>query len=42
MPKSLGVLVSSDKHLDKVIKLCKAAKNKGVETTVFFTHTVAF
>jgi len=39
MPKSLGVLVSSDKHLDKVIKLCKAAKNKGVEATVFFTHT---
>ncbi|MFP3913140.1 MAG: hypothetical protein ACLFUT_13790 [Desulfobacteraceae bacterium] len=39
MPKSLGVFVSSDKHLDKVINLCKAAKNKGVETTVFFTHT---
>ncbi len=39
MPKSLGVFVSSDKHLDKVINLCKAGKNKGVETTVFFTHT---
>ena len=39
MPKSLGVFVSSDKHLDKVIKLCKAAKKKGVEATVFFTHT---
>lgn len=38
MAKSLGVLVSSDKHLDKVINLCKAAKKKGVETTLFFTH----
>jgi len=39
MARSLGVLVSSDKHLDKVIKLCQAAKKKGdVEETVFFTH----
>lgn len=38
MGKSLGVLVSSDKHLDKIIKLCRAARNKGVEVTVFFTH----
>ena len=38
MARSLGVFVCSDKHLDKVIKLCRAAKEKGVETTVFFTH----
>jgi len=38
MAKSLGVLVTSDRHLDKVIDLCKAAKNKGIETTVFFSH----
>ena len=38
MAKSLGVFVTSDRHLDKVIDLCKAAKNKGIETTVFFSH----
>jgi hypothetical protein len=39
MAKSLGVFVSSDKHLDKIIKLCQAAKKKGdVEVTIFFTH----
>ena len=38
MSKSLGVFVSSDKHLDKVIKLCKAAGNKDVDVTIFFTH----
>ena len=38
MGKRLGVLVSSDEHLDKVIGLCKAAKIKGVEVTIFFTH----
>ena len=38
MSKSLGVFVSSDKHLNKIIKLCKAAKKKDVEVTIFFTH----
>ena len=38
MARSLGVLVTSENHLDKVIKLCKATKDKGVETRVFFTH----
>lgn len=38
MPKSLGVFVSSDKHLDKLIQLCQAAKKKDVEVTVFFSH----
>jgi len=38
MKKSLGVFVSSDNHLDKLIKLCKAAKKGGIDTTIFFTH----
>ncbi|MCG6881046.1 MAG: hypothetical protein LJE96_18135 [Deltaproteobacteria bacterium] len=39
MAKKLGVFVSSDQHLDKLIKLCKAAKEKGdVEVTIFFSH----
>ncbi len=25
--------------MDKIIEICKAAKTKGVETKVFFTHT---
>jgi hypothetical protein len=37
-PKRLGILVSSDRHLDKIIKLCEAAKEKKVEVTIFFTH----
>jgi predicted peroxiredoxin len=36
--KSLGVFVSSDQHLDKIIKLCKAAKDKDVDVTIFFSH----
>jgi hypothetical protein len=39
MAKKLGVFVSSDQHLDKLIKLCQAARNKGdVEVTIFFSH----
>jgi hypothetical protein len=38
MARSLGVFASSDKHLDKIIKLCKAAGKKDVEVTIFFTH----
>jgi hypothetical protein len=38
MAKSLGIFVSSNKHLDKIIKLCKAAKKKDVIVTIFFTH----
>lgn len=38
MAKKLGVFVSSNQHLDKVKKLCEAAKKKNVEVTVFFTH----
>ena len=38
MKKILGITVSSDLHLDKVIQLCQAAHRKGVEVRVFFTH----
>ncbi len=38
MAKSLGIFVSSDKHLDKIISLCQAAKSKDIEVTIFFSH----
>jgi hypothetical protein len=38
MARKLGVFVSSDKHLDKVIQVCEAAQKKEVEVTIFFSH----
>jgi hypothetical protein len=38
MAKSLGVFVTTDRHLDEVIRLCKAAKKREVEVTIFFSH----
>lgn len=38
MAKMLGIFVSSNNHFDKIIKLCRAAKNKGVDVTLFFSH----
>jgi len=38
MSRSLGVFVSSDKHLDKLIRLCQAAEKKDVQVTIFFSH----
>ncbi|RLC26698.1 MAG: peroxiredoxin [Deltaproteobacteria bacterium] len=39
MAKKLGIFVSSDRHLDKLIHLCRAARNRGdVEVTIFFSH----
>ncbi len=38
MARNLGVFVNSDKHLDKIIELCKAAGKKGVDVTIFFSH----
>ena len=39
MARNLGVFVTSDKHLDKVIDLCHAARKKqDVEVTIFFSH----
>jgi hypothetical protein len=38
MSKIIGIYVTSDKHMDKLIEFCRAARKKGVETRVFFTH----
>ncbi len=38
MAKSLGIFVTSDNHLDKLIKLCMAAKGKGIEVNIFLSH----
>jgi hypothetical protein len=38
MGKKLGLYVSSNEHMEKIIKLCQAAKRKDVEVTVFLTH----
>ncbi|MBW1997273.1 MAG: hypothetical protein JRJ29_04825 [Deltaproteobacteria bacterium] len=38
MDRTLGIYVSSDDQLDRLIDLCQAAKNKGVNVTVFLTH----
>ena len=38
MAKTLGILASSNRHLDKIIGLCDAARKKRVEVTLFFTH----
>jgi hypothetical protein len=37
MPDSLGILVSSDRHLDYVVKLTEAAHKKGKDVQIFFT-----
>jgi len=38
MDKKLGIFVSSNRHLDKVIRLCNAAQKKKIEVILFFTH----
>ena len=38
MAKNLGIFVSSGRHLDRIIKLCQAARKKDVDVTIFFTH----
>lgn len=38
MNKTLGIYVSSDDQLDKLIEVCKAARKKGVKVTIFLTH----
>ena len=38
MGKTLGICVSSDKNLDKIINICRAARQKDVEVMIFFTH----
>lgn len=38
MARSLGLFVTSDKHLDKIIDICKAARKKDIEVKIFFTN----
>jgi len=38
MGKLLGIYVSSEKYLDQIIQLCRAAKKKEVGVRIFFTH----
>ena len=35
---SLGIFAISNDHLDKIIKVCREAKRKGIEVTIFFSH----
>ena len=42
MADTLGILVSTDNHLDHVVELVKAAHAKGKETQVFFTGSAVF
>ena len=37
MKETLGILVSSEKHLDYVINITKAAFDKGKEVKIFFS-----
>jgi hypothetical protein len=38
MAKKLGIFVSSNQHLPQLVSLCRAAKRKGVDVDIFFTH----
>jgi predicted peroxiredoxin len=37
MSDTLGILVSSDRHLDKVLNIAAAADAKGKQVSIFFT-----
>lgn len=37
MPKTLGILVNTDKHFHYIYELAKAAHKKNIETRIFFT-----
>ena len=38
MRETLGILVSSDRHMDLILGLCKAAKKRDIGLSIFFTH----
>lgn len=37
MSSTLGILVNTDRHLDYVVALARAASRKGIQTRIFFT-----
>ena len=39
MARRLGIYVTSDQHLDKLLGLCRAARRKNVAVSIFLTHT---
>ena len=38
MGRKLGICVTSNQHLPQLVELCKAAKRRGAEVDIFFTH----
>lgn len=38
MAQKLGIYVTSDQHLEQLIKLVQAANRKGVKVDIFFSH----
>jgi hypothetical protein len=38
MEQQLGILVRSDQCFSQLLALCRAAKNRNINTKVFFTH----
>lgn len=38
MAKTLGVFVTTNQYLDKLISLCRTAKSKDINVTIFFSH----
>jgi hypothetical protein len=38
MEKTLGIYVTTDDQIDRLIKLCRASKRKGVKVKLFLTH----
>ena len=38
MARRLGIHVTSDQHLDKLLELCRAANRKNVAVSIFLTH----
>lgn len=38
MNRKLGIYVTSDQHFDKLLRLCRAARKKDVEVSIFLTH----
>lgn len=39
MPGTLGILVTSDRHLDHVINVTETAHKKGLKVKIYFTGT---
>ena len=38
MGKRLGIYVTSNQHLEQLVKICEAAKRQDVDVDIFFSH----